>query len=114
MLDFVDVTLPASGAGAPRVEVARADRTTVDSTTEALLRSLTPAYCTRYAKAVSVCLMARPLSRDAFLGYVLEVMRRASAAEIAVVNRSLAKRGAFPLSGAVTRGDLERALPYHP
>jgi hypothetical protein len=52
------------------------------------------------------------LSRDDFVRYVLEVMRRRAGAEIALVNRDFVKRAPFPLTGGVTRGDLERALPY--
>jgi hypothetical protein len=53
------------------------------------------------------------LTQDDFVTYVLEVLRRRTGAEIALVNRAFVKEAPFPIIGPLTRGDLERALPYH-
>jgi len=39
-------------------------------------------------------------------------MRRQTRSEITVVNRAFVKGAAFPMTGAITRADLHRALPY--
>jgi hypothetical protein len=56
--------------------------------------------------------VAGTLTRDAFVSYLLEVMRRHAGAEIALINREFVKRAPFPIVGTMTRAELARALPY--
>ncbi len=68
--------------------------------------------CARAAQPIAPAPIRGTLTRDDFRSYVLEVMRRRTGAEIALINAPFVKRAPFPLSGTLTRGDLERALPY--
>ncbi|HVV17449.1 MAG TPA: 5'-nucleotidase C-terminal domain-containing protein [Polyangia bacterium] len=98
-------------AGAVAVETL-APATTPDAEIEARLRATDAAFCAVAARAVAPAGISGQLTRDDFVTYVLEVMRRRARAEIAVVNRAFVKRAPFPLTGALTEGDLQRALPY--
>ena len=68
--------------------------------------------CARAAQPIAPAAVKGTLTRDDFRSYVLEVMRRRAGAEIALLNAPFVKRAPFPISGTLTRGDLERALPY--
>jgi 2',3'-cyclic-nucleotide 2'-phosphodiesterase (5'-nucleotidase family) len=114
-LDVVDVVLGRAATAEPEVTLVRADDAVTDPATRALLQSAAASYCARFGQAVSAGHVRQPLTRDMFVAYVLEVMRRRTGAEITVVNRSFVKGAAFPITpvmGAITLGDLHRALPY--
>jgi len=81
-----------------------------DADTEKLLATAESSFCAHAAEPLAP--VRGSLDRDDFLKYVLEVMRRRTGAEIAMVNRAFVKRTPFPIVGSFTRGDLERALPY--
>ena len=85
---------------------------TPDVETAKLLSAAAVRFCARYGTPVAPAPLARPVDRDTFVDYVLQVMRRRAGAEIAVINRPFVKRAAFPLRGKLTRADLYRALPY--
>ncbi|HZL19561.1 MAG TPA: 5'-nucleotidase C-terminal domain-containing protein [Polyangia bacterium] len=87
---------------------AAANRT--DATTEKLLTITAGTYCAHAAEPLAP--IRGSLTRDDFVKYVLEVMRRRAGAEIALVNQAFVKHAPFPITGTFTRGDLERALPY--
>ena len=97
-----------------RVEVDTVPATAArrDPPTAALLAPLEASLCQRAAEPVSSAPLRQPLGQAEFLTYLLEVMRRRAGAEIALINRAFVKRTPFPLAGRVTRGDLNRALPY--
>jgi 2',3'-cyclic-nucleotide 2'-phosphodiesterase (5'-nucleotidase family) len=84
----------------------------LDAETEKLLADIEGPYCARAGRALAPAPVRVPLGRDDFVKYVLEVMRKRTGAEIALVNRALVKQAPFPITGTFTRGDLERALPY--
>lgn len=69
------------------------------------------AYCARYGRPLGARVHGT-LTREAFVTYVLEVMRRASGAEIALVNDKLVKDTPFPLAGNISAAELAQALPY--
>ncbi|HVY40037.1 MAG TPA: 5'-nucleotidase C-terminal domain-containing protein, partial [Polyangia bacterium] len=83
-----------------------------DPEIEAWLRATDAAFCAVAARAASPGPIRGALTREEFVTYVLEVMRRRAHAEIAVINRAFVKRAPFPLAGTLTEGDLQRALPY--
>jgi hypothetical protein len=97
--------------GPPRASRLAADPAATDAGAAATLAPWTRLYCQRYGQPLGP-VARQPLTREAFAGYVLEVMRRAAGAEIAVVNAKLVKAAPFPLAGAVTAGELARAIPY--
>jgi 2',3'-cyclic-nucleotide 2'-phosphodiesterase (5'-nucleotidase family) len=84
----------------------------VDAETERTLGAAEQAFCIRAAQPLAPVSARGGLGRDEFMRFVLEVMRRRSGAEIALINREFVKRAPFPITGTFTRGDLERALPY--
>ncbi len=86
--------------------------TTPDPEVEARLRATDAAFCAVAARPAAPAAIHGQLTRDQFVTYVLEVMRRRAHAEIAIVNRAFVKRAPFPLAGTLTDGDLQRALPY--
>jgi len=83
-----------------------------DAEVEARLRAVETTYCAAASRPAAPAPLHGTMTRDAFVSYVLEVMRRRANAEIALVNRSFVKRAPFPLTGTLTDGDLQRALPY--
>jgi 2',3'-cyclic-nucleotide 2'-phosphodiesterase (5'-nucleotidase family) len=83
-----------------------------DATTVALAAPTAAAACRDEARTVAPAGVRRSLTQDEFVTYVLEVLRRRTGAEIAVVNRAFVKAAPFPITGPLTRGDLDRALPY--
>jgi 2',3'-cyclic-nucleotide 2'-phosphodiesterase (5'-nucleotidase family) len=83
-----------------------------DAATEKLLAITTDAYCAHAAQPLAPAPIRGSLTRDDFVRYVLEVMRRRAGAEIALVNQAFVKHAPFPIGGTFTQGDLERALPY--
>ena len=83
-----------------------------DPQVEARLRATDAAFCAVAARAVAPAPIRGAMTREEFVTYVLEVMRRRAHAEIAVLNRAFVKRAPFPLAGTLTEGDLQRALPY--
>lgn len=83
-----------------------------DPEIEGRLRVTEAAFCAGAARPAAPAPIHGTLTRDAFVAYLLEVMRRRAHAEIALVNRAYVKRAPFPLSGTLTEGDLQRALPY--
>jgi len=83
-----------------------------DPEVEARLRAAEAAFCAVAARPAAPAPIHGTMTREAFVDYVLEVMRRRANAEIAVLNRAFVKRAPFPLSGTLTEGDLQRALPY--
>ena len=68
-------------------------------------------YCARFGQPLGPRVRGI-VTREDFVTYVLEVMRRASRAEIAIVNDKLVKAAPFPLAGAISAGELAQALPY--
>jgi 2',3'-cyclic-nucleotide 2'-phosphodiesterase (5'-nucleotidase family) len=114
------VGAPAGMAGLSRVLLspddvrveARAPGAEDDPATRALLAQEQGDTCTAIMEPLMPAAPRAPISRDEFARYVLEAMRRRAGAEIALVNRDFVKRAPFPLAGRITRGDLERALPY--
>jgi 2',3'-cyclic-nucleotide 2'-phosphodiesterase (5'-nucleotidase family) len=103
------VRLAGGDVGVDAVATA-ADRT--DAATEQLLAITADAYCAHAALPLAPAPVRGSLTRDDFVKYVLEVMRRRAGAEIALVNQAFVKRPPFPIAGTFTQGDLERALPY--
>jgi 2',3'-cyclic-nucleotide 2'-phosphodiesterase (5'-nucleotidase family) len=98
---------------AGQIEVDRlAPSTTPDPDVEARLRATEASFCAVASRPAAAAPVRGTLTRDAFVGYVLEVMRRRANAEIALINRAFVKRAPFPLEGMLTEGDLQRALPY--
>jgi 2',3'-cyclic-nucleotide 2'-phosphodiesterase (5'-nucleotidase family) len=83
-----------------------------DPEVEARLRSIEEPFCLAASRPVAPAPIRGALSREQFVTYVLEVLRLRAGAEIAVINRDFVKRAPFPLTGTVTEGDLQRALPY--
>jgi 2',3'-cyclic-nucleotide 2'-phosphodiesterase (5'-nucleotidase family) len=105
---FVRVRLDAGPASIETISAAA----TPEPTIEARLHAVEESFCAQAARPVAPAPAKGALSRDDFVNYVLEVLRRRAGAEIAVINRAAVKRTPFPLSGTITDGDLERALPY--
>ncbi len=85
---------------------------TADPEIEARLRSIEKPFCQAASRPLAPAPIRGALSREQFVTYVLEVLRLRAGAEIAVINRDFVKRAPFPLTGTVTEGDLQRALPY--
>jgi 2',3'-cyclic-nucleotide 2'-phosphodiesterase (5'-nucleotidase family) len=85
---------------------------TPDPATAALLAPELAEACARERVPVSAASVRGSMSREAFLTYVLEIMRRRAGAEVAVINRAAVRRTPFPLVGRITHGDLLGALPY--
>jgi 2',3'-cyclic-nucleotide 2'-phosphodiesterase (5'-nucleotidase family) len=83
-----------------------------DPDAEKLISTAEVAFCARASKPIAPAGVHGQLSRDDFINYVLEVMRRRAGAEIAVINRAFVKQAPFPITGPFTQGDLERAMPY--
>jgi 5'-nucleotidase / UDP-sugar diphosphatase len=98
-------------AGQVSVETL-APAATPDPAIEAQLRATETAFCAAAGRTAAPAPIKGQLTRDEFVTYVLEVMRRRADAEIAVLNRAFVKRAPFPLTGTLTQGDLQRALPY--
>jgi 2',3'-cyclic-nucleotide 2'-phosphodiesterase (5'-nucleotidase family) len=98
-------------ADAPQASRVAADPASPDATAAATLAPWSRLYCERYGQPLGP-VARQPLGREAFVGYVLEVMRRSAGAEVAVVNAKLVKAAPFPISGAITAGELVRAIPY--
>ncbi len=96
-VDTVDILAPAA---APEPGI------------EARLRAVENTFCAEAGRAVAPAPIKGTMSRDDFITYVLEVLRRRAGAEIALINRAAVKRAPFPLDGTFTEGELERALPY--
>jgi 2',3'-cyclic-nucleotide 2'-phosphodiesterase (5'-nucleotidase family) len=96
------------GAGGPRGARAIAP----DPATAARLAPELAEACARERVPVSAAPVRGSLSREDFITYVLEIMRRRAGAEVAVINRAAVRRTPFPLVGRITRGDLLGALPY--
>jgi 2',3'-cyclic-nucleotide 2'-phosphodiesterase (5'-nucleotidase family) len=99
--------------GEVRVEArAPAAGAAVDPVTRALLDREQAGTCATIMEALTPAPARTPIRRDDLAQYVLEAMRRRTGAEIALINRDFIKRAPFPITGPITRGDLERALPY--
>ena len=94
------------------VQALEADPARVDPAVEGLLAPVVRAFCARAATPLAPAPVRGTLTRDDFVKYVLEVLRKRAHAEIAVINAAFIKSSAFPISGTFTEGDLERALPY--
>ncbi len=108
--------VPAPGQGAAIVEVALTaggprvvaiERSAPAPQADARLEALRRSNCSELGQRLAP--LDAPLERDAFIQYVLEVMRRDAQAEIAIVNTG-AFGGSFPLHDAVTRLALMRAI----
>lgn len=83
-----------------------------DAEVEARLREAEAPFCAVASRPAAPAPIHGTMTREAFVRYVLEVMRRRAHAEIALCNRAFVKRAPFPLAGTLTEGDLQRALPY--
>ncbi len=94
------------------VQTLAADPAHVDPAVEALLAPVVRAFCQRTIVPLAPAPVRGSLTRDDFVKYVLEVLRKRAHAEIAIVNTDFIKQAAFPITGTFTVGDLERALPY--
>ncbi|HVV48873.1 MAG TPA: 5'-nucleotidase C-terminal domain-containing protein [Polyangia bacterium] len=77
-----------------------------------LLASAEATACAAAAQPVTPAPIHGRMTRDDFIKYVLEVVRRRAGAEMALLNSDFVKRGPFPITGTITLGELERALPY--
>jgi 2',3'-cyclic-nucleotide 2'-phosphodiesterase (5'-nucleotidase family) len=106
------VTLPEADGSLPSAAFVSTGAVAGDAETERLLTAEIGAYCARFGVPVAAGPIRGTLTRDSFLSYVLEVMRRRAGAEIAVINQGFVKRAPFPMQGALTRADLYTALPY--
>jgi 2',3'-cyclic-nucleotide 2'-phosphodiesterase (5'-nucleotidase family) len=104
------VTVVELAEGEVTAGIARTRPGAGDAEIERLIAGAAAATCARNAQPIASIKSA--LTRDDFRGYLLEVMRRRSHAEIAFINPPFVKRAPFPVTGTLTRGDLERALPY--
>ena len=103
------VTLAGAEVTADEIPTAPGAR---DPELERLTATAIAATCARAAQPIAPAAVKGTLTRDDFRSYVLEVMRRRAGAEIAFLNAPFVKRAPFPITGTLTRGDLERALPY--
>jgi 2',3'-cyclic-nucleotide 2'-phosphodiesterase (5'-nucleotidase family) len=106
------VTVEALDAGSPPSTPSTREPAAADAETRALLAPEITAYCSTYEAPLAPAPVRGTLSRDGFVRYALEVMRRRAGSEIALLNGALVKRAPFPITGALTRGKLHRALPY--
>ncbi len=108
------VTIAAHGTKGPRVdamgEAARADER--DAETARIMAPHIANYCDRYGKAVGPGAAAHPITKPEFLEYVLNVMRRATGSEIALLNTGFVHARPFPLTGGLTQAELKRAMPH--
>lgn len=97
-----------------RVTPPNAPATAVDADGEsaALLAPAIAGFCREFDQQLSPAPVRGAMSRDDFVRYGLEIMRRRAGAEIALVNRALVKAAPFPIVGPITRGQLYAALPY--
>lgn len=112
----------AAGAGALTVvklagtevtaEVVRSQPGARDLGIERLTGAATAVTCARDVQPIAPAPIKGILTLEDFRNYVLEVMRHRSGAEIALINAEFVKRAPFPITGTLTHGDLERALPY--
>jgi len=93
-------------------EAVHSQRGSRDPEVERLTAAAHAVTCAREAQPIAPAPVKGTLTRDDFRTYVLEVMRRRSGAEIALINARFVKGTPFPFTGTLTRGDLERALPY--
>ncbi len=109
---FTQIELqPPSHPGARAIALAvPSDPAAADSPTRDWLARLERAFCANYG--VPVAKLARPLDREAFTRYTLEVMRREAGAELAILGRSFVGTSPFPIRGAITSLELENAIPY--
>jgi 2',3'-cyclic-nucleotide 2'-phosphodiesterase (5'-nucleotidase family) len=102
--------------GAPSafaVDALFADQTVADASARALLIPEIASYCAAYERPIAKVAVQGGLTRDAFVVYALEVMRRRARCEIALLNRAAVKRAPFPITDTVKRAQLHGALPYH-
>jgi 2',3'-cyclic-nucleotide 2'-phosphodiesterase (5'-nucleotidase family) len=104
------LTLLAFGDAEPRTAVLAATPGRADPEAAAILAPWVASSCASGARPVAD--VHGQVTRAAFVTYVLEVMRRAADAEVAVVNDKLVKGTPFPLTGAFTEGQLAQAIPY--
>ncbi len=113
-VSVTDVTIAAHGARGPRVdargEPARADER--DAETARILSPHVANYCDRYGKAVGPGAAAHAITKPEFVAYVLNVMRRATGTEIALLNTGFVHARPFPLAGGLTQAELKRAMPH--
>jgi len=105
------VSLDAGGQPTA-IDWIRAGGEPADGVIEKLLEPETAGYCDRYGASAAPGPVRGVLTRDGFLDYVLQVLRRRAGAEVAVINRGFVKRAPFPIAGELSRGELRRALPY--
>jgi len=67
-------------------------------------------FCAEYNKPLGNNIIEPPMNPDAFLQYVLGILRMSSRTEIAVINRDAINPYDFPVSGLVTRELIVRLL----
>jgi 2',3'-cyclic-nucleotide 2'-phosphodiesterase (5'-nucleotidase family) len=70
--------------------------------------------CTTYAQPLAGGRLNAELSRDAFAGLYLDVLRDLARADVAVLNRGAVRQpaGLFPIRGSITPLSLAAALPF--
>jgi 2',3'-cyclic-nucleotide 2'-phosphodiesterase (5'-nucleotidase family) len=89
------------------------DPTVYDTALRARFVADTERYCAAAAAPVGPGRMAAPMDADAFTAWVLEVMRRTTGGEIALLNAgAVGLAAAFPFRDHLSSDDLLRALPF--
>lgn len=93
------------------LKARRVEARAPDPVMEAEVRAVRDAFC----KALDLTLveaLPAPVPAEPFVGFVLDAMRRAARAEVAVLNKDAVEMRALPLSGRVSAADVYTALPF--
>jgi hypothetical protein len=81
-----------------------------DAWVAAKLKMMMKALCAKVSQPLGKGYFAAPISYAGFLGYMMEVMRRRTRAEVAVINDSGIADTSFPMSGKLTWEKVLRAI----
>ena len=96
-----------------RIDEVRARRKPVPALPSAAADVVRNWVCGRLDVPIPMPPLSDSISKDAFIHFTLERMRRLAGAEIALVNAgSFGPEGAFPLSSSPTELEVRRALPF--
>ncbi len=99
-------------------EAARVSRPARTGTTPALVTAFVQStrqwLCSTYASPLAGGHLSSELSRDAFAGLFLDVLRDLARADVAVINRGAIRQpiGLFPMRGSITPLSIAAALPF--
>ncbi|MEM7675878.1 MAG: 5'-nucleotidase C-terminal domain-containing protein [Myxococcota bacterium] len=98
-----------AGVGRPRFLGAR--RVRLDTSRDVHLGEVRREVCEALGRPIGPSQQNREITKAAFTQFVLQLLRRRTGAEVAVINRD-AIRDTFPLRTHLTPLDLMRALPF--